>query len=55
MPKMYREYGPSDMLNAAPGLYASVNRRKSPIDAVRNVARREELLGEQLGDQVDQR
>ena len=30
-PKMYREYAPSDMLNAAPGLYASVNRTNSPM------------------------
>src|SRR5512146_1563041 len=29
-PKMYRELSPSDMLNAAPGLNASVNRTNSP-------------------------
>src|SRR5262245_29706815 len=29
-PKMYRECSPSDMLNAAPGLYASVKRTNSP-------------------------
>ena len=30
-PKITREYAPSDMLNAAPGLYASVNRTTSPM------------------------
>src|SRR6185369_14389224 len=30
-PKMYRELSPSDMLNAAPGLNASVKRTKLPI------------------------